>query len=77
MGQDGNQWKHCPAEQFFPATQVSDLNGGQGRNRTTDTRIFSPPTSACTVTQRQPAWLQRRNRLDQGHASAAPRASTC
>jgi hypothetical protein len=22
--------------------QVSDLNGGQGRNRTTDTRIFSP-----------------------------------
>ena len=29
-----------------------DLNGGQGRNRTTDTRIFSPPKSAPSVTHR-------------------------
>jgi hypothetical protein len=25
-----------------PCNQHFDLNGGQGRNRTTDTRIFSP-----------------------------------
>ncbi len=31
-----------PDPAMYQAMQVSDLNGGQGRNRTTDTRIFNP-----------------------------------
>src|SRR3982074_3396563 len=31
------KWKHRPLERC----QIADLNVGQGRNRTTDTRIFS------------------------------------
>ncbi len=30
------------------------VHGGQGRNRTTDTRIFSPPHFASSVTQEHP-----------------------
>ncbi len=34
--------------------KVLILNGGQGRNRTTDTRIFSPQVLQPTVTQGNP-----------------------
>jgi hypothetical protein len=83
------RWAHCLVS--WPC----DFAGWR-RNRTTDTRIFNPPTAASTVTQPQPApglnrsdcplgpipearkaWLHRRNRLDQGYASATPRDSTC
>src|SRR6266404_6954609 len=41
-----SKWKHRPIWATSALTQAADLNGGQGRNRTTDTRIFRPLSRA-------------------------------
>jgi hypothetical protein len=50
----GRRQVACVQEHGPTNAKVAALNGGQGRNRTTDTRIFSPPNSAPSITQAHP-----------------------